>query len=388
MSASVEDSRGLSDARSSIIRLLGELGKRLTVGSGVETNSRKLGKSVGQLETFRSEYTDLHLKEWAVFVEGFDVRARSAIASAEARLEAVRADDASKQSAIRNDLSRQLSDILSARTQREREIRDKYESLKAPTAVTTAPITFFEAIKLDPFQKYWWMFGVSGLILGWVLVNFDFALIAGPAAIISQLWWLRKMQHDEIKGKQEAFEQAQKLINTNRAIATKLRDELAAEVKHQQDLAHEQAARLLAEQAMDASAKLEAHNAATANERMPFHKEWAERCSAFNKRTLELRQRYDQLVFEIGSWLEPFDQGDALHDNIEDLDDQLSFRLGDCDFALPAKLEKELALTLALNERPVSIERRFPVFFELGDRKALFVDGGSQPASAAKHKIF
>ncbi len=378
----------LNSRRRSIVRSIWMKGAKMTAGSAADSRDRKLGGGMAQLDGFFRDYSDSLLKNWTEFVADFSRRARKVISDDEARTSGIRNHSSQAENSIRNEKNQRFSQIRQKRSNRENEIRRKYESNAKPSDSDPKPHTFFEVVKYQSVKDHWWKFGGGGLVSGWLLVNFDFGFLTGLAAIAGQIWWLQKKQHERIAGLQAALEHDRDQYALDRATAKRLREELAAECKREEDLASEFEVKSLEELSREVAAKTQEHHAEFANKKSILFAEWAKRCTAFNTDMTKMCARFDAIMAEGGARFASFDDGDAVHEAIEELDDQLSFRIGDSELFHPVRLEKELSLALGLVERPVSIERRFPVFYELGARKCLLINGGSQPASASRHRLF
>lgn len=375
--------------RNHIAQLIRIRGEEALLETEVEDNgAMPLGQGMATLEEFRREYAKPFLAGWNNFVADFGTRARSTIDQADRTLESISKEWIQREIDIRNTKSHRENSIRSKKSQSESEIRRKYESSRAPGELTIRPLTLIETAKLKSFQEHWWKFGLGALAAGWFLLKFDFGVLAGLGGIAGQLWWLQRRQHEGVGEKQTEIDQADYQYQTDRATAAKLREELAAASKRDEDLATEAAAKLLQELTTEIAERTELQRNAYAEAKKPLVAEWTEQCSAFNDEMLRMQARFDSIITEVGARFAAFDDNDAVQETIEDLDDQLSFRIGDRGMLQPNKLEKELALTLNLIERPATIERRSPVFFELGARKSLLIDGAAQPASAARNRLF
>lgn len=328
-----------------LIGAISQRGAKLTDESAMsDADNRQLGQGMSRLVEFRREYSNVFIKDWNSFVSDFGSRSKGVIDRADARQAAIRA----------------------TKSQIEGEIRSKYEAATLPQDLTVRPLTLIETARLGSFKEHYWKFGLCALLLGWYLISFGFGFTAGLGAIAGQLWWLQNRQHEGISGQQMELDQQRVQYDSDRATAKRLREELNAETSKQ----------------------IENHQIGYTDEKMPLIAEWNERCSAFNTEMATRRDMFDTVMTDVGARFAPFDDSDAEHEKIADLDDQLAFRVGDREMLHPNKLEKELGLTLGLSERPAAIERRYPVFFDLGARKTLLIDGDKLPAASAQHRLF
>lgn len=102
----------------------------------------------------------------------------------------------------------------------------------------------------------------------------------------------------------------------------------------------------------------------------------------------DFESRLQDALTSAGSRFAAFADDDRLHEDIEDLDEQLSFRIGDRSMPGPHKLDKDLANEFAIIDRPASLITRIPVFFDLASRRALMIEGGKTPSGKAVPNIF
>lgn len=317
----------------------------MSINSGRKNQNGPAGHGLTSLNDFDKVYSDGIATDWnKVYIPDLIARSKELISKADTRLAAIR----------------------QAHSQNESEIRSKYDRAQPPSDLTVRPITLSETAALPAFKEHWWKFGVSTLILCWIVANFSFAVVAGAAAIAGQLWWLQKRQHDEVNAKQADLDADHARFQADRDTSARMRQELAAKTDH----------------------LTEKHHETYTLEKQPIMAEWSARCKQFNDGMLKMRVRFDEIMATVGTRFAPFSDDDPVHEVIEHLDEQLSFRIGDREMCQPRRVDKELALTLGLVERPAAIERRFPVFYELTTRKALLIDGETKPASAARHRLF
>ena len=143
-----------------------------------------------------------------------------------------------------------------------------------------------------------------------------------------------------------------------------------------------------AELAASKEGLLAKHNVKCSEDKAPLTAEWSEKCAAFNKEISDFESRLQDALVSVGSRFAAFADDDPLHDGIDDLDEQLTFRVGDRSMGGPQKLDKDIGNEFAITDRPTSLNSRIPVFFDLASRRALMIEGGSAPSSKAVPNIF
>jgi hypothetical protein len=298
-------------------------------------------KHLGSLIT---EYENRILPEWAEFLSDYDRRATSVVEAASARLDAIRL----------------------ATSKVENEIRERYDRAAPDPDIGIEPLTIFEAMQQRRFKEHWWKVGLGCLVLGWIVISFGFGLIAGFGGIAGFAFWVQKQRQDIVDERSNQLAQDQELHASDRQTAAEKRAELAA-VKERQ----------LAE-----------HGPLYLEEKQPLIDEWATKCAQFNRGMGDFETRLCEILDSVGARFASFSDDDPVHEQIEDLDEQLAFRLGERTATAPHKLDKELAFEFALSDRPASLATNFPVFFELSQRRTLLIEGGTVPSSGASPNVF
>ena len=298
----------------------------------------------GKIIALSNEYENKILPQWQAYVTDFTTRAGVITTSASNRLVEIR------QSAINA----------------EGEIRSRYNRVSPSSEISVHPITFFETLKLPNFVNHWWKIGLGTLILIWILVSFGFAVICGLGGIAGFAFYLQKQQHDNVESRRNTLAEEQELYQIEQRKAAEEHAELAASKE----------------------IKLAEHSAKYSEEKAPLSAEWSEKCSAFNIEVSGFESRLQDALVSVGSRFAAFSDDDPLHEEIEDLDEQLSFRVGDRAMPGPQKLDKDIGYEFAITDRPASLDSRIPVFFDLASRRALMIEGGSTPSSKAVPNIF
>lgn len=318
------------------------------------------------LSALASEYEAKILPHWQSYVNDFSKRAGEVTKRATERVEA-----------IRRVASERLESISQVSSKTEGEIRSRYKRTAPNADISIHAITFFETLKLPSFVNHWWKVGLGTLILIWIIVNFDFAVICSLGGIAGFAFWLQKQQHDKVQSRRNALDEEQELYQIEQRKAAEERAELAASAAAERAELEASKEGLLAE-----------HNSKYSEEKAPFTAEWSKKCTTFNKEVSDFESRLQDALGAVGSRFAAFADDDPLHEDIEDLDEQLSFRIGDRAMPGPQKLDKDLGYEFAITDRPTSLDTRIPIFFDLASRRALMVEGGSTPSSKAVPNIF
>lgn len=296
------------------------------------------------LASLVAEYENGILPKWSNFVSDFAERAGAVVSAASSRLQSIQ--------------------LAAART--EAEIRARYDRAAPAPYIDIEPFTFFDAVKTPRFQEHWWKWGLGTLFLVSIFINFGFGLLAGAASVAGFALWIQKERQEAVDQRLGELASAQELHALDANEAAQRRAQLASLQERQ----------------------LVEHAALYAEEKQPLIEMWSARCAEFNSESQQLDVRLREVLLSVGARASHFSDDDPVHEHIEDLDEQLAFRLGERTPPHPAKLEKELVFELGLSDRPAPLATSFPVFFELSQRRALFIEGGAVPASSTNPNIF
>jgi DNA segregation ATPase FtsK/SpoIIIE, S-DNA-T family len=318
--------------------------KDLTKEAGRADDAPPATRGRMDLASLIAEYENQILPEWTKFLSDFEKRAKGVVEAAAARVEAIR---------------------LNA-SRSESEIRERYDRPAPNPDLGIEPLTIVEAMRQARFQEHWWKVGLGGLILGWILISFGFGVIAGVGTITGFAFWVQKQRQDIVDARLNQLAEEQELHALDQQTAAEKRTELAGLKDSQVD----------------------EHEARYSDEKRPLIDEWAMRCAEFNQGLNEFEARLRDVLESAGSRFAPFSDDEPLHEQIDDLDEQLAFRLGERTAMAPRKLDKELSYELALSDRPASLAIHFPVFYELSQRRTLLIEGGAAPSSSASPNIF
>ena len=210
------------------------------------------------------------------------------------------------------------------------------------------------ALKLERFKEHYWKFGLAALIAGWIaLGSFVVGIATGLAGMAGYAALLRSKYNGSIGEKKRIFFAGEDAI---------------AELNREREAAIGD----LAERVRPSREALSA--------------EWREKCDTLALDIGEVHIQIEDIIERANGRFSPFSPNDPLHYTDIPLDEQVIFRLGQAAPIAPNALDEELASWLEATEQPANLGIDFPVFFDLADKRALFVQG-REPASKASHNI-
>lgn len=319
----------------------------------IEVDDRRTGSSasdkacVSCLRDLRSlihDYEKGVAREWQEFADSFQKRAQHMIVAASDRAQAIRnAADAEQDSVLR-----------------------EHSGPCPQSELDVSPMSLGDIMGRSPFKDHWGKVGFAGLLLGWMLAGFGFGIIAFPVTMIGWALWLRQVQHNSVESRRQEIEGHLADYASDQQTA---QDELnAIAAKRDRDLA--------------------VQAAALAEHKRPLGEEWAAACAAFNGRIRASQKQLQTILEALGPRVAAFADDDPIQESIADLDEQVAFRLGARAPVGLRRLDKDTAYELELVDRPASLSIPLPVFFDLHRRHALFIEGGTRPASGASPDVF